>query len=170
MSLELLTITGYQDNTFNKAISEDPYQLIINPDSLQWSRVLSQNEANQNVENSIPKKGNTNPIVNLKFEIVIDCTGIVDPERTNLIKEIKSLEGQLYLNKDGVYTSNYVKIKWGKEINFFSQLKSCDIKYTLFKPDGSPIRAKVSFVFEKQNSPQKIKKKKKSLFGFLRKL
>lgn len=162
MSLELLTITGYTNKTFQKTVSESPYQLIINPDTLHWSRVLT-----ANAEKPISKKGSHNvSLVNLKFDVVIDCTGIVDPKRTNLIEEIKNLEAQLYINTEENYTPNYVKVEWGKEISFFSQLKSCDIRYTLFKPDGSPVRAKVSFVFGKQ-SP--TKKKNQGWFGFLRK-
>ncbi len=166
MSLELLTISGYTNKTFQKTVSENPYQLIINPDTLNWSRILT-----PNIENPISKKeSHDTSLVNLKFDIVIDCTGIVDPKRTNLIEEIKSLEAQLYVNADEDYTPNYVKVEWGKEICFFSQLKSCDIDYTLFKPDGTPVRAKVSFVFGKQNPAKKAtKNKSKGWFGFLRK-
>jgi len=164
MALELLVITGYKDEAFQQEVSGSPYTLMINPDSLHWNREIAKNETG---ETSQVQKGKIST-VNLKFDIVIDCTGIVDPTRIDLTSEIQNLEGQLYTRKNNVYQSNFVKVEWGQNIRFYSQLKSCHVSYTLFKPDGSPLRAKVSFVFGKQDLSKNIKKKKKSWFSFLR--
>ena len=163
MALELLVITGYKDEAFQQEVSGSPYTLMINPDSLHWNRVLAKNES---VGTSQGQKGKVST-VNLKFDIIIDCTGIVDSTRIDLTSEIQNLESQLYTQKNSVYQSNFVKVEWGQNICFYSQLKSCHVSYTLFKPDGSPLRAKVSFVFEKQDLSKNIKKKKKSWFSFL---
>ena len=44
MSLEYMKITGYKDEGFTQAVSGDPYNLMINPESIKWSRTIEYNE------------------------------------------------------------------------------------------------------------------------------
>lgn len=157
MSLELLTITGYKDGGFRTLIGGDPYQFMINPETLHWNRMLD--------APLVPVS-----LVKLNFDVIIDCTGIIDSNRVNLLEEIQNLEQQLYSYVGGNYHPNYIKLTWGEHLSFFTKLKSCNISYTLFNSTGMPIRAKVSLEFgnEISKSPSQTKvPKKKGLFDFL---
>ena len=157
MSLELLTITGYKDSGFRTLIGGTPYQFMINPESLHWNRMLNAPVAPVS-------------LVDMNFDVIIDCTGIVDSSRINLLEEIHNLEQQLYSDVGGTYHPNYIKITWGDHLSFFTKVKSCDISYTLFNSAGTPIRAKVSLSFGKdipEPKPVSITPKKKGLLDFL---
>ena len=85
------------------------------------------------------------------FEIVIDGTGVVNLPIPGLgSPDVKTQVQQL---KDVVYTydgtshaPNHVRLLWGSLI-FFGTLDTMSVEYTLFKPSGEPLRAKVKLSF-----------------------
>ena len=155
MSLEYMKITGYKDEDFSKPVSGDPYNLMINPESIKWNRTIEYNEQQPIDTSSTSQKYKSTPSDNLSFDIVIDCTGVVDNKRTDLSKEIQALEDIVYTYNGEIHRPNFVKIQWGNNLVFYSVLKSFDTTYTLFKPDGSPLRAKISLSFGKYISSDK---------------
>ncbi len=146
MGLQLMQITGYTDQNFQSKVG-NPYKLMINPESLKWSRKVDYNEESAPDTSSPSQTYKSTPIAELSFDIVIDCTGVVDKKRTNLQNEIQQLENIVYNYNGKIHRPNYVKIRWGKNITFNSVLKSFDTTYTLFKPNGEPLRAKISLSF-----------------------
>ncbi|WP_420571500.1 hypothetical protein [Kordia sp.] len=158
MALEYMKITGYKDEDFTQAVSGDPYNLMINPESIKWSRSIEYNEQQPIDTSTTSQKYKHTPSDNLSFDIVIDCTGVVDNKRTDLNKEIEALEDIVYTYNGDIHRPNFVKIQWGSDLVFYSVLKSFDTTYTLFKPDGSPLRAKISLSFGKYVSADKRKK------------
>jgi len=161
VGLELMKITGYKDENFTQKISGDPYTLMINPESIKWNKSIVYNEQQPIDSSATSQKYKSTPSDNLSFDIVIDCTGIVDTKRTDLLKEIKALEDIVYTYNGDIHRPNFVKIQWGSDISFLSVLKSFDTTYTLFKPNGTPLRAKISLSFGKYVSPSTQKKKDK---------
>ncbi len=95
----------------------------------------------------------------VSFSFVLDGTGIV-PAATGQSLDVK--EQLLQLSKvvyDYVELNAeppYVRLLWGTLI-FFGRLKSLSAHYTLFKPSGDPLRAKVdvSFVGAMSKSEEK---------------
>ena len=159
MGLELMKITGYSDENFTNAISGDPYTVMMNPESIVWDRSIDYNEQQPIDSSSTSQKYKSTPSENLSFDIVIDCTGVVDPKRTDLSREIKALAAIVYKYNGKIHRPNFVKIQWGADIAFCGVLKSFNTTYTLFKPSGSPLRAKISLAFGEYISPEKRKKK-----------
>ncbi|MEO9531964.1 MAG: hypothetical protein ABJG68_07445 [Crocinitomicaceae bacterium] len=157
-SLELMKITGYTDKEFSSAFSGDPYTVMINPDSIKWQRAIDYNEQQSPDSSSASQKYKSTPSEKLSFDIVIDCTGVVDSKRTVMYKEINSLEKIIFTYNGEIHRPNFVKIQWGKNLTFKGVLTSFDTSYTLFKPDGSPLRAKVSLGFSQYISPSTVKK------------
>jgi hypothetical protein len=160
-SLELLKITGYTDEEFQSPISGQPYSVMINPDTLKWGRSVEYNEQQVPDSSSASQKYKCTSSDKLNFDIVIDCTGIVDSKRVSMATEITALEKIIYTYNGTIHRPNYVKIQWGSSITFKGVLKSFDISYTLFKPDGSPLRAKISLGFSQYISPTTVKKQDK---------
>jgi hypothetical protein len=47
-----------------------------------------------------------------------------------------------------------VMVVWGSDINFKGLLSTVDLNYTLFLPNGDPLRVKVSATFKKSETDQ----------------
>lgn len=73
-----------------------------------------------------------------------------------MAKEITALEAIIYTYNGKIHRPNFVKVQWGQNITFNGVLDSIDISYTLFKPDGSPLRAKISLSFSQYISPETV--------------
>jgi Contractile injection system tube protein len=153
-SLELMKITGYTDEDFQQAFAGQPYTVMINPDNIKWQRGIEYNEQQAPNTSAPSQKYKSTPVEKLNFDITIDCTGIVDAKRTDMAAEINALEGIIYTYNGSIHRPNFVKVQWGKSLVFKGVLKSMDTSYTLFKPDGSPLRAKLSLGFAEYISPQ----------------
>lgn len=156
--LELMRLTAYTDENFQNAFKAKPYTVMINPESLKWDRSIEYNEKQSPDSSSASQKYRSTPSERLNFDIVIDCTGIVDSKRLDLMAEIALLESVVYTYNGSIHRPNFVKVQWGKNLVFNGVLKSFDTNFTLFKPDGSPLRAKVSLGFSEYISPDMVKK------------
>jgi hypothetical protein len=161
MGLELMKITGYLDGDFMNKVSGDPYTLMINPNSIKWNRKIQYNEQQPLDASKASQKYKSTLSDELSFEITIDCTGIVDPKRIDMAEEIRTLEDIVYTYNGDIHRPNYVKIQWGSDLSFNSVLKTFNTSYTLFRPDGSPLRAKISLSFAEYVSPKKKSEEEK---------
>jgi hypothetical protein len=155
-SLQLLKMTGYTDENFKSPVDFDPYQVMINPESVSWGRSIEYNEQQPPDSSSPSQKYKSTPSEKLSFEFIIDCTGIVDPDRTFMGQEIANLENVIYSYNGTIHRPNFVKIVWGEGISFNGLLTSFDTSFTLFAPDGSPLRAKVSLAFSEYIAPETV--------------
>src|SRR5215207_1968338 len=115
-SLEPLKITGYTDEEFQTAFEGQPYSVMINPDSIKWQRKIDYNEQQSPDSSSASQKYKNTPSDKLNFDIVIDCTGIVDPKRTDMSTEISALEKIVFTYNGKIHRPNFVKVQWGKNI------------------------------------------------------
>lgn len=157
-SLELMQITGYTDENFSDPFSGQPYTCMINPDNIKWQKNIEYNEQQAPNTSSASQKYKSTPSDKLSFEIVIDGTGIIDPKRTDVSKDIATLENIIFTYNGKIHRPNFVKVQWGKDLIFKGVLISFDTSYTLFRPDGSPLRAKISLSFSQYIAPQTVKK------------
>ena len=89
------------------------------------------------------------------FDFVIDGTGIVENQSPLLFAQSEKKDVQAEVDKflkitnkiDGdIHRPPYLKISWGTLI-VKCILKVAEISYTLFKSDGTPIRAKIKATF-----------------------
>jgi hypothetical protein len=67
--------------------------------------------------------------------------------------EINALTKIIYDYNGEIHRPNFVMVQWGQSLLFKGVLASYDISYTLFNPDGNPLRAKVSLAFTQYISP-----------------
>lgn len=155
--LQLMKIIGYKDEEFQNAVGKS-YTLMMNPESVKRQQSIEYNEQQAPDSSSASQKYKSTPSEKLSFDIVIDCTGVVDSKRTNMSDEIDALEKIVYTYNGEIHRPNFVKIQWGKNLTFKGVLTSLDTTYTLFKPDGSPLRAKISLSFTQYISPSTVKK------------
>lgn len=88
----------------------------------------------------------------LTFSTVFDGTGAVPmPSGLKLPAEVEdqleALNKIVYAYNGQQHQPDVVQIVWGRLL-FNGRLTSLDIDYTLFKPNGAPLRAKVSMSFQ----------------------
>ncbi len=157
-SLVLMQITGYTDEGFKSPFPGQPYTCMINPDSIKWQKNIEYNEQQAPNTSSASQKYKSTPSDKFSFEIVIDGTGIIDPKRTDVKKDIQALESIIFTYNGKIHRPNFVKVQLGKDIIFNGVLTSFDTSYTLFRPDGSPLRATLSLSFSQYIAPKTVQK------------
>lgn len=162
MGLEFLKMTAFSDGSFMKPSDNIPiYTVMINPKSIKWNRKITYSDKQPLDSSTSSQKYRSTPSIELNFDIIIDCTGVVDASRLDMSKEITDLEKVVYTYSGKIHRPNYVRIQWGHGQLFDSVLKTFNTEYTLFKPNGDPLRAKVSLSFGEYIAPKKAKKKEK---------
>lgn len=156
-----MSLRGYDDSKLTKHIWTFDAQ--INPDSLKLTREISYaKDKNQAMQEKQSKFDSQKPS-SLSFNIVLDDTGVA-PEAKGKIKDrINLLEKTLFLINSETHEPSYVRLLWG-DFTFQGRLKTLSYDYTMFAPDGSPLRVKVSlgFVSHMDIDVEKSKIKRKS--------
>lgn len=154
-----MQLVAYSDATFNTKVSGGSYEVMLNPDKLQWNRRVQYNEE-ASLDSSAPSpKYNKTLSQKLSFDLMIDCTGIVDSSRLDLPSEIAQLSKVIYDYNGDIHSPNYVIINWGSGLAFKCVLSSFGLSYTFFKPDGTPLRAKANLEFSSYIDPVTLAKK-----------
>lgn len=85
----------------------------------------------------------------VSFDLVIDGTGVVEAARgKSVTSEIARLRGIVYDYQGSEHEPSPVELNWGDELRAFrARLTELTVDYTLFKPDGAPLRAKMKLSF-----------------------
>lgn len=97
-------------------------------------------------------------------ELILDATGAVSANPLSVVSDPVPVKDQIELLKDVVYRykgtkheTPIVQVKWG-ELLFYGRVESLKFDYTLFKPSGVPLRAKVTLTFVEYQSKEEISK------------
>lgn len=87
-------------------------------------------------------------------EIIVDGTGLTENSVASVLfhQDVETYVQdfqEVVCQYDGdSHSTNYLKISWGK-LSFKCVCKSVTVKYTLFKPDGTPLRASINMELQK---------------------
>lgn len=76
-------------------------------------------------------------------ELVLDGTGVVPGTTTAVKDQVAALKAVAYEYVGKEHEAPVVQVVWG-ELVFYGRITSLKVDYTLFKPSGEPLRAKVS--------------------------
>ncbi|MGC9419223.1 MAG: peptidoglycan-binding protein [Rhodovulum sp.] len=131
------------------------FEATINPESYSHKYGLSYSGTSKGSGNrpvgkagTVARFANTEP-EKLDFTIHLDGTGVVpDTGKTTVADQIAKLRDIVYEYDGDTHEPNPVKVVWGKGLTaFFGRLTSMSVDYTLFHPDGTALRAKVTLSF-----------------------
>ena len=125
------------------------FELMLNPSGYSHSYSIGYNN-----KEAIGQLGSDAKFSGIKpekvsFDIVIDGTGVVevaDSASLDVKGQVKKLTDIVYKYDGDNHEPNHVRIIWGNLL-FFGRLESLSVEYTLFKPSGEPLRAKVKLAF-----------------------
>lgn len=158
--LEKVLIHSYEDEKFSikTELDVNPISLPVNPESFTQNYKIGLNQQQgQGNQGTNPDYTATKP-EELKLDIIFDGTGIIEGYKYN--GDDPSVKAQVKIFLDTVYKMNgkthrppLLKVQWGQLI-FQGVLSNLDLNYTLFQPNGDPLRAKASVTFVKY-IPQK---------------
>lgn len=147
-----LTLTRYSV-TPSGSVSIDrsrSVSVMINP--AEFSQEYSIEYSDQKTLGQIASENKFSAINSDKvsFSLVLDGTGVVPTPSGTAAKDVKTqitdLLGVVYEYDGETHEPSRVRLLWGSLI-FFGRMTSMSTQYTLFKPSGAPLRAKVDLKF-----------------------
>ena len=125
---------------------DNKFELSINPDSLKFTRKVE-----YTIDKVVGTSANVNRFhkhapSNLSFNFVLDGTGVAYEKTESVEDTIEKLEKVIYKYVGDIHQPNTLKVSWGN-FSFNCRMESLNYEYTLFAPNGEPLRVKVSVSF-----------------------
>ncbi|MTV36321.1 CIS tube protein [Duganella radicis] len=94
--------------------------------------------------------------------LVLDGTGAVPGSKLPVKQQVESLRNTVYAYVGTKHETPIVQVVWGS-LMFYGRAESLKFEYTLFAPNGEPLRAKTSLSFvEYQSAAEEVKQKSAS--------
>jgi hypothetical protein len=159
-----MTITAYSDPGFKTkvAIASNPFTVWINPSSYNYSRQVKYNDRQAQGSSGPSPEFNRIGDEDLNFDLLFDATGAIPvpigQSYDNGVVDIIDGFIKLIATVNGdIHSPNYLIVAWAG-LQFRCVLTSLKIDYTLFRPDGTPLRAKMSVAFQAYSSEAALAK------------
>jgi hypothetical protein len=156
-----MTIVAYSDKAFGAQVG-DAYKVLINPDTYSHSYAIQYNNLTGQGSNGTLSEFNRMDEETVSFKITFDGTGVVPGSpaaggSSNATDQIDSFKKLVFDYNGQNHRPNFIKLKWGTLL-FKCQLKTLGLKYTLFTPQGMPVRAEADLVFAGYTSAEELAK------------
>lgn len=129
-----------------EVIDGNSFEVMLNPASYNRSYSISYNDDEAQGQSASSLKFNVIKPQGFSFDIILDGTGVVDQSAPAVKDQIQGLKDIVAYSGDE-HQPPVTKVLWGTLI-FFGCLTSMSVDYTLFKPSGEPLRAKVTVAFK----------------------
>lgn len=154
-----MTLTAYTDGSFG-SVYKPALQLPVNPDKVKLTKGIRYAEDKQ-----LGSLNGSNVYVRyspetLSFDCLLNMTNAMadDDEAKSVRDTVNDIEERLYCYNTEGHRPSYVKVQYG-DILFFGQLKTLETEYTLFDPDGIPLRAELKVTLTGYCSQKEEKKR-----------
>ncbi len=146
-----LSLTPYTvDDKGNVSLeTSKSFAVMLNPSAFSHSYSIRYNQEKFQGQGAGEAKFSAVDPDKVNFDVVFDGTGVVDTGSTappDVKTQITKLEDVVYSYVGTEHQPNYVRVLWASLL-FFGRLESMSVDYTLFKPTGVPLRAKVKLSF-----------------------
>lgn len=145
MALVKMTLQAFSDGKFQSKAGP-AYSVFLNPET------ITHNSENSYDTPHPPGSPGDTPRFNyasqgqLAFSLLLDGTRPIDGKTVEVSDELKALRKLVFLYHGAIHSPYYVQVSWGKLV-FNGRATSFNVTYQLFRPDGSPVRAKVDLSF-----------------------
>lgn len=161
-----VSIESFENDDFSRRskIKPNPISLPVNPESFTQNYKVKLNiQQGQGSQGTDASYEGTAP-EELKLDFILDGTNTIQGYNSKLefkpdvdstsTKPPLPVKDQLDIFMNTVYNMNgeihrphFLKIQWGDGFKFPCILSNLDLNYTLFNPNGDPLRIKVSATF-----------------------
>lgn len=150
--LQKMKILAYEVGNFKTPTDE--FSVYINPDKYSHSFQICYNDVQaQGAPGGSP---NFNKVLSetVKFELVFDGTGVIPSALPGVLpflgdgitKQIADFKKVVYNYEGEIHSPRYIELVWGT-LMFTCRLSTLSLTYTMFKPDGTPLRARADATF-----------------------
>jgi hypothetical protein len=170
MSEFLSNVTGKIDKIIFIACKSDftentdigVFELQYNPASISTGFSVVREDSTKATGADNESKFKILALPDISIDFTLDATGassslIEGFEKIDIAEKIEQFSRVCFIINGDIHETNYVKIKYGKFL-FKCVFVSCDIQYTLFKSDGTPLRAVVKSKFKSHMSDTDFRK------------
>ena len=126
------------------------FTVMLNPADVKHTRGIVYDKKKAQGQPALDPKFSAADVETLAFALVLDGTGVVPlPEgvaRLDVKTHLENLNKVVYQYDGNQHEPGRVRLLWGTLI-FFGRMQNMSTHYTLFKPSGAPLRAKVDLSF-----------------------
>ncbi len=152
--MEKLKILAYKDIARTSKVGE--IEVGINP-----SKYSTKYSVTYNSQSAASGAGSTQVLGQVNsptcdFQLIFDGTGIVYKSNKDVAEQIEDFKKLIYSYNGTAHQPNHLVLIWGRSDFFEGVITSFDISFTLFKPNGVPLRATVNLNLIESKSPKKI--------------
>ncbi|MEJ2457620.1 MAG: hypothetical protein P8Y58_05515 [Novosphingobium sp.] len=156
-----MVITAYSDPGFTSKVGS-PFSVWVNPTSYSHRTQIGYNDRQAQGSSGPSPEFNRIAKEEVSFELIFDATGAIPVPQgqsyNNGIADGISQFTALAATMNGnIHSPNYLVLAWA-QLQFQCVLSSMDIKYTLFRPDGTPLRARMAVTFQSFTSETQLAK------------
>jgi nucleoid-associated protein YgaU len=152
-ALAKLKIIAYKDERFENAVEDGEFTAQVNPDKVSFKyQIELEEQQGQGTSGSQPRFGKTKP-EELTFQFLFDATGAIPLADGSSAISDDGVDAQITAFKRIVlqyngseHKPNNLKLIWGRML-FKCVLNELNLEYTLFRADGTPLRASVTAKF-----------------------
>jgi len=151
--LAKLRITAFKDAEFREPVEDGEYVAQVNPDKVSFKyQIELEEQQGQGTSGSQPRFGRTKP-EEMTFQFLFDGTGAIPLPGGSSAIASDGVQGRIDAFKRVVlqyngeeHKPNNLKLVWGSLL-FKCVLNELNLEYTLFRADGTPLRATASAKF-----------------------
>lgn len=151
-SLEKMKVMAYQKSNFTSKVGE--FSVMINPEKYSHTYKICYNDVRAQGSNGSSPDFNKTMADVVKMELVFDGTGVVPTAVPGLLPytkdgvapQLEAWKALVFTFNGNIHSPNYLTLVWGTLL-FRCRLQEMNVTYTLFKPDGTPLRARVDASF-----------------------
>ncbi len=161
-SLIKLLIEGYKDAACSKFLTGS-IKAVINPENYARNFNVRYEPSKEKGANAKTQIFTSMESSGFELDLIVDGTGVIPLDRGMTVDSyIEKFKSIVYNYQGSEHRPNYLKITWGKVI-FTGVCEKLNIRYTLFSPDGTPLRASIKItLLETVDFHTKIREAQKS--------
>ena len=158
-SLTKLMIHSFEKNDFKEESLS--FTTPINPETFtKTNHIELDTSRGHGQPGTDPRYKSTTP-EELKIEFILDGTKTMEGYGKDLVDkavsdQIKAFTDCVYAYEGKIHRPRFLIVRWGSEVRFPCVLSHMEINYSLFKPNGDPLRAKITATFIKYETEQAI--------------
>jgi len=156
--LNKLKITAYSDGDFKKQVG-DPFLVTINPQKYSHGYKIKYTDPQAQGSSGGSPNFNKVPSESVSFELVFDGTGVVPPPTPSAApdvgKQVDAFKALIFGYDGQIHSTKFLVLAWGTLL-FKCRMTELKLDYTLFKPDGAPLRATATASFVGYNDEAEL--------------
>lgn len=142
--LKKLKIESYTDPEYQGSPASE-FEVMFNPKSYSVKYAVEYDDEQGMGTTGLPQRFKQSKPSEFSLEFILDGTG-ASADKREVSALVDDFLAVAYEYDGDLHRPRYLKLSWGTLL-FNCVFKAANITYTLFKPDGSPLRAKVGATF-----------------------